>query len=65
MFTFIGSELILPLGHVNMYILILTLFGIATGRKSLSYCYCIIIVAKHICIFIDCTSIDIDTEHKS
>ena len=31
------------------------LYWVATRWVSLPYCYCVIIVNEHICIFIDCT----------
>ena len=47
-FTFISTVLI-------------TAVGIATGRISLPHCYNMIVFTKLICIFIDCTCIEIIT----
>ena len=62
MFTFIGTVLIAARACKCVYI-DFNRIGIATVR--LPYCYSMIIVSEHICIFIVCTCIEIVTEHMS
>ena len=63
-FTFIGTVLIAV--KVRKYVYIdFKRIGIATGCISLPYCYCVIIDTEHICIFFDCTRIEIITGHMS
>ena len=64
MFTFIGTVLIAARACKCVYI-DFNRIGIATGCISLPYCYCMIIVIEHICIFIDYTCIEIVTEHMN
>ena len=58
----IGSINLHLLGRVSVYIGF-DRIGIPVGRISLPYRYCMTIVTEHICIFIDCTYIEIVTEH--
>ena len=40
-------------------------YGIAAERINLPYCYCMMIVTERVCIFMDFSSIEIVTDHKS